>query len=144
MKRITLALMVPLLVVASLVLDAQQTAPPDTILTNGKIITVDAQFSIAQAVAVRGDRIVAVGSNQDITRMAGPNTRRIDLRGRSVVPGLIDNHAHFQEEGAYWNLELRFDGVDSRRRALELIRAKANELRISFKGDSLAIKQRLG
>jgi hypothetical protein len=127
MKRLTLVLMVPVLVVASLVLDAQQTAPPDTILTNGKIITVDAQFSIAQAVAVRGDRILAVGSNQDITRMAGPNTRRIDLRGRSVVPGLIDNHAHFQEEGAYWNLELRFDGVDSRKRALELIRAKAKE-----------------
>ena len=95
------------------------------ILTNGKIITVDDQFSIAQAVAVRGDRIVAVGTNQDITRLAGPSTRRIDLRGRSVVPGLIDNHAHFQEEGAYWTLELRFDGVDTRKQALELIRAKA-------------------
>src|SRR5688572_4409088 len=69
--------------------------PPDTILTNGKIITVDDQFSIAQAVAVRGDRIVAVGTSQNITRLAGPNTRRIDLRGRSVVPGMIDNHAHF-------------------------------------------------
>ena len=75
--------------------------------------------------AVRGDRIVAVGTNQDITRLAGPNTRRIDLRGRSVVPGMIDNHAHFQEEGAYWTLELRFDGVDSRKQALEMIRAKA-------------------
>jgi predicted amidohydrolase YtcJ len=95
-------------------------------LTNGKIITVDDRFSIAQAVAVRGDRIVAVGTNQDITRLAGPSTRRIDLRGRSVVPGLIDNHAHFQEEGAYWTLELRFDGVDTRKQALELIRAKAS------------------
>jgi predicted amidohydrolase YtcJ len=104
--------------------EAQQ-APPDVILTNGKIITVDDRFSIAQAVAIRGDRFVAVGTNQDITRLAGPNTRRIDLRGRSVVPGLIDNHAHFQEEGAYWTLELRFDGVDSRKQALELIRAKA-------------------
>ena len=97
----------------------------DTILTNGKVITVDDQFSIAQAVAVRGDRIVAVGTNQDITRLAGPTTRRIDLRGRSVVPGFIDNHAHFQEEGAYWTLELRFDGVDTRKQALEMIRAKA-------------------
>ena len=92
---------------------------------NGKIITVDDQFSIAQAVAVRGARIVAVGTNQNIQRLAGPNTQRIDLRGRSVVPGLIDNHAHFQEEGAYWTLELRFDGVDSRKQALEMIRAKA-------------------
>ena len=119
---------------ASMLLNAQQPAsaqgfgaagPADMVLTNGKIITVDAQFSIAQAVAVRGDRIVAVGTNADITRMAGPNARRIDLRGRAMVPGLIDNHAHFQEEGAYWTLELRLDGVDSRKQALEMVRAKA-------------------
>ena len=82
----------------------------DLVLTNGKIITVDDRFSIAQAVAVRGDRIVAVGTNQDIARLAGPNTRRIDLGGRSVVPGLIDNHAHFMEEGVLWTVELRLDG----------------------------------
>ena len=74
-------------------LDAQQT-PPDIILTNGKIITVDAQFSIAQAVAIRSDRIVAVGTNPDITALAGAGTRRIDLQGRSVVPGFIDPHLH--------------------------------------------------
>lgn len=108
-------------------LRAQQ-APADIILFNGKIITVDEQFSIAQAVAVRGDRIVKVGTNQDINRLAGPNTRRIDLRGKAVVPGFIDNHAHFQEEGAYWTLELRFDGVDSRKQALEMIRAKAQSV----------------
>jgi predicted amidohydrolase YtcJ len=114
--------------VASGVVGAQQAAPAvDTILVNGKIITVDDRFTIAQAVAIGGDRFVAVGTNQEIARLAGPNTRRIDLRGRAVVPGLIDNHAHFQEEGAYWTLELRLDGVDSRRQALELIRAKAKE-----------------
>ena len=106
-------------------LQAQQAPPADIVLTNGKIITVDDRFSIAQAIAIRGDRFVAVGTNQDITRLAGPNTRRIDLRGRAVVPGLIDNHAHFQEEGAYWQLELRLDGVESRKQALEMIRARA-------------------
>src|SRR6476620_4313746 len=95
----------------------QQQAAPDLILSNGKIITVDETFSIAQAVAVRGDRIVAVGTNQEINRLAGPNTRRIDLRGKSVVPGFIDDHAHFQEEGAYWTLETRLDGVESRKEA---------------------------
>ena len=124
MKDWMLAFVVAGLAAAAMSLDAQQAAP-DTILTNGKIITVDDQFSMAQAVAIRGDRFVAVGSNQDITRLAGPSTRRIDLRGRSVVPGLIDNHAHFQEEGAYWTLELRLDGVDSRKQVLEMIRAKA-------------------
>ena len=85
-------------------MSAQQ-PPADLVLTNGKIITVDDRFSIAQAVAVRGDRIIAVGTSQEINRLAGPDTRRIDLRGRAVTPGLIDNHAHYQEEGAYWILE---------------------------------------
>ena len=100
---------------------------PDTILTNGKVITVDDQFRIAEAIAIRGDRFVAVGTNAEITELAGPNTERIHLEGRSVVPGFIDNHAHFMEEGAYWDLELRFDGVESRQEALNRLRAKADE-----------------
>lgn len=108
----------------SLTLQAQQPSA-DLILFNGKIITVNDRFQIAQAVAVRKDRIVAVGSDAEINRLAGPSTQRIDLKGKSVVPGLIDNHAHYQEEGAYWTLELRFDGVGTRKQALELIRAKA-------------------
>src|SRR5687768_4353047 len=77
---------------------AQQPAP-DLVLSNGKIITVDDRFTIARAVAIRGDRIVAVGPNQEIARLAGPNTRRIDLGGRAVTPGLIDNHMHLLRAG---------------------------------------------
>ena len=97
----------------------------DVILSNGKIITVDERFTIAQAVAVKGERILAVGTNQEIARLAGPNTRRIDLRGRAVVPGLIDNHAHFMEEGVLWTDELRLDGIETRKQAIEMMRAKA-------------------
>jgi predicted amidohydrolase YtcJ len=100
----------------------------DVILTNGKIITVDERFTIAQAVAVRGERILAVGTNQEIGRLAGPNTRRIDLRGRAVLPGLIDNHAHFMEEGVLWTDELRLDGVETRKQAIEMMRAKASSI----------------
>ena len=107
---------------------AGQQAPADLVLTNGKIITVDNRFSIAQAVAIRGERIVAVGTAADIGRLAGPATRRIDLRGRAVVPGLIDNHAHYMEEGVLWTVELRLDGVETRTQALEMIRAKAASL----------------
>ena len=78
---------------ASSILHAQRPAP-DLILSNGKIITVDEKFTIAQAVAIRGDRVVAVGSNQAITPLAGPSTRTIDLKGKAVIPGLIDCHAH--------------------------------------------------
>ena len=105
-----------------------QQAAPDLVLTNGKIITVDDRFTIAQAVAVKSDRFVAVGTNQAITQLAGPGTRRIDLRGRAVIPGLIDNHAHYMEEGALWQLELRLDGIETRKEALEMVRAKAKSL----------------
>jgi predicted amidohydrolase YtcJ len=106
-----------------------QTAAPDIILSNGKIITVDNRFSIAQAVAVKGERIVAVGTNAEINRLAGANTRRIDLAGKSVVPGMIDNHAHIMEEGRIWLQELRLDGITTRKQALEMVRAKAASLK---------------
>ena len=80
------------------------TAFADLVLTNGKIVTVDERFTIAQAIAVKGERIVAVGTNQDISRLAGPNTRRIDLRGRTVIPGLIDNHMHLLRAATTWQL----------------------------------------
>jgi predicted amidohydrolase YtcJ len=102
-----------------------QSLPPDLILSNGKVITVDERFTIAQAVAVRGERIVAVGTNQDIARLAGPNTRRIDLRGRAVIPGLIDNHMHLLRAAATWTRETRFDGIESRKKAVEMLRASA-------------------
>src|SRR5262249_54842282 len=75
----------------------------DIILHNGKILTVDAQFSTAQAVAITGQKIAAVGDDQKILAMAGPNTVKIDLQGRTVVPGLIDRHDHIhdQAQGAY-------------------------------------------
>ena len=103
---------------------AQQPAP-DIILSNGKIITVDERFTIAQAVAIKGDRFVAVGTNQEIARLAGPATRRIDLRGRAVTPGLIDNHMHLVRAAGTWRYEVRLDGVTSRQHALDLLRVRA-------------------
>ncbi len=108
-------------------LHAQQPAP-DLILSNGKIITADERFTIAQAVAIRGDRIVAVGTDQEMARLAGAATRRIDLAGKSVTPGFIDNHMHLLRAGTTWELELRWDGVESRKRAIELLRARAKSV----------------
>ena len=107
---------------------AVQAQPPDLILTNGKIITVDDQFAIAQAVAIRGEWIVAVGTDAAVEALAGADTRRMDLQGRAVVPGMIDNHAHFMEEGAYWLSEHRLDGIESRARAVAMMRERAAEL----------------
>ena len=68
-------------------------------LTNGKVITVNGQSDIAQAIAVDGERILAVGSNSDIQALIGPQTHMIDLDGRVATPGLIDAHAHMDREG---------------------------------------------
>ena len=70
-------------------------APPDLILVNGTIITVNASDTIAQAVAIQGERIIAVGDTTFIDSLAAPTTQRIDLNGRTVTPGLLDAHAHF-------------------------------------------------
>jgi predicted amidohydrolase YtcJ len=72
---------------------------PDTVLHNGNILSIDRDFSMFQALAVRGERILATGSNADILSLAGSRTRRIDLAGRTVVPGFIDTHAHMDREG---------------------------------------------
>jgi len=73
--------------------------PADLILKNGKIITVDAGFTIAQAVAIAGERVVAVGPDAAMAAHTAPWTRVVDLKGRAVVPGLIDGHAHMDREG---------------------------------------------
>jgi hypothetical protein len=67
---------------------------PDMVLLNGKVITVDRNFSTHQAVAIIGERIMAVGNDDQMRTVAGPATRLIDLGGRSVIPGLMDNHLH--------------------------------------------------
>jgi predicted amidohydrolase YtcJ len=73
--------------------------PPDLLLFHGRILTVDAQDSIAEGVAIRGGKIVAIGTDREILRLAGPTTRRIDLHGRTATPGLIDSHAHIADGG---------------------------------------------
>lgn len=73
---------------------ARAEGAPDLILHHGKIVTVDQKFSIAEALAVSGDRISAVGSNDDVLKLAGPTARKIDLEGKTVIPSLADSHVH--------------------------------------------------
>ncbi len=99
----------------------------DTILINGKIVTVDDQFRTVQAVAIQGGRIVAMGRNDEVQKLKGPATRLIDVQGRTVIPGLIDNHAHYMRAAEYWHSEVRLDGVTSRKQAVDLMREKVRE-----------------
>jgi len=103
--------------------------PADTIVTRGKILTVDAEFRTVEALAITDGRIVATGTSKQIERLVGHDTKVIDVAGATVIPGLIDNHFHFTRAVETWHEQARFEGVDSRRQALLLLAAKAASLK---------------
>jgi predicted amidohydrolase YtcJ len=96
-RLIVTASIAGLLVVFTSVLPAQRQGgrpAPDAIYYNAKVVTVDDQFSYARAVAITGDKFTAVGTNDAVRALAGPDTRLVDLRGMTMIPGLTDNHLH--------------------------------------------------
>jgi predicted amidohydrolase YtcJ len=100
--------------------------PPDLVLHNGKITTLDREKPQAQAVAVRDGRFLAVGDEREIMGLAGPETRRVDLKGRRVIPGLIDSHMHVIRGGLNYNMELRWDGVRSLADAMAMLKTQVD------------------
>jgi predicted amidohydrolase YtcJ len=78
----------------SLLLVTALRAEPDLILHNAKVVTVDRQFRVVEALAIEGEKITAVGSNEALLKLKGPKTKTIDLGGKVVLPGLIDSHTH--------------------------------------------------
>ena len=101
----------------------------DTILINGKILTVDAKDTVAQAVAIANGKIIAVGSTADIQRRAGLATRVIDLHGLTATPGLIDSHAHMAEGGVDEMFHVVLSDVSNVDDALAKLREKVTSLK---------------
>jgi predicted amidohydrolase YtcJ len=95
---------------------------PDLILHRGLFTTLDPTRPTASAAAIRGGRFIAVGGDRDVMALAGPATKIIDLEGRRVLPGLIDNHLHIIRGGLNFNLELRWDGVRSLADAMRMLK----------------------
>src|SRR5262245_23286009 len=105
---------------ASVVTSGQREfATPDAIFINGKVITVDAPFSIQQAFAIEADRFVAVGTNERVRALAGKSTRVVDLRGRTVIPGLADNHNHLYDSAKIMLHGISLEGVVSASAAVD-------------------------
>jgi predicted amidohydrolase YtcJ len=98
---------------ALLVFTASAFASPDSILFNGKIVTVDEQFSIAQAIAIKDGKIFKVGTDAEITALAGDATQQTDLGGKMVLPGFIDGHPHMVHRGISLLTTLDLNGVNS-------------------------------
>jgi predicted amidohydrolase YtcJ len=97
---------------------------PDTIFHHGLFTTLDRSNPTASAVAISDGVFAAVGRDADVMKLAGPATKVIDLRGRRVLPGLIDNHLHIIRGGLNFNMELRWDGVWSLADAMAMLRSQ--------------------
>jgi len=95
---------------------------PDLILHHGLFTTLDRGNPTASAVAIKDGVFVAVGHDSEVMKLAGSSTRVIDLKGKRVLPGLIDNHLHIIRGGLNFNLELRWDGVRSLADAMSMLR----------------------
>ncbi|MNF36159.1 N-substituted formamide deformylase precursor [compost metagenome] len=95
---------------------------PEIIFRNGQITTLDRANPVASAVAIKDGKFLAVGSDQEIMSLAGSGTRVVDLKRRSVLPGLFDNHTHVIRGGLNYNLELRWDGVRTLADAMDMLR----------------------
>ncbi|WP_293868483.1 amidohydrolase [uncultured Alsobacter sp.] len=99
---------------------------PDLILHNGRVTTLDRTNPVAEAVAVKDGVFSAVGTDREVLALAGPATRLVDVQGRRVLPGLIDNHLHIIRGGLNFNMELRWDGVRSLADAMDMLKRQVS------------------
>jgi len=98
-------------------------APADLVLRGGKIITVDGDFSIREAVAIRDRHFITVGTDRDMRPLIGPQTRVIELGGRTVIPGLVDGHIYATLAGLSWDAEIHWERAHSLTEAMKLVAA---------------------
>src|SRR4029079_13232351 len=102
---------------------------PDTILVNGKFLTVDAQSSVREAMAMRDGHITALGTSAEMRKLAGPRSRVIDLGGRTVIPGLIDSHLHAIRAALSFTTEVNWIGVRTLEEALGRVKDAARTMK---------------
>jgi predicted amidohydrolase YtcJ len=117
-----------LLVLAALATPSAQDTPADLILHNAKIYTADSRTPRAEAIAIRGDRIAAVGSSADIQKLKGAATKVVDARGAAILPGLHDSHGHFTGLGASLQV-LQLRGTASWEQIVGMVRRRAASAR---------------
>ncbi len=97
----------------------------EVVLVNGRITTQDARQPEVEALAISHGRVSAIGTNDEVIRLADASTQRIDLEKRRVIPGLNDSHLHVIRAGLYSNLELRWDGIPTIAEALRQLKEQA-------------------
>ncbi|WP_299896760.1 amidohydrolase [uncultured Aquimarina sp.] len=103
----------------------EQIETADLIITNAKIAVMDENHSFAKAIAVKDGKVLKTGSTTDVLALKGANTKSIDANGRTIIPGLNDSHLHLTRGGRFFNAEVRWDGVKTLKRALEMLKEQA-------------------
>lgn len=125
MKQL-LALLIFAVTLASCKEEAKKdTVSADLIVTNAKVAVMDANRTTTEAIAVKDGKVLATGSNDEILKYKTDDTKVIDAKGRTLIPGLNDSHLHLTRGGRFYNAELRWDGVKTLKRALELLKEQA-------------------
>jgi predicted amidohydrolase YtcJ len=102
---------------------------PDTVLINGKIITVDSEDTVAEAMAIKDGKIIAVGTSRNISKLAGPGTQAIDLKGMTSTPGLMDSHCHFSGVNLLYELDLNYPRVKKIADIVEIVQKKVETMK---------------
>ncbi|TDU34325.1 hypothetical protein BXY82_2992 [Gelidibacter sediminis] len=125
MKQL-LALLIFAVTLASCKEEAKKdTVSADLIVTNAKVAVMNANRTTTEAIAVKDGKVLATGSNDEILKYKTDDTKVIDAKGRTLIPGLNDSHLHLTRGGRFYNAELRWDGVKTLKRALELLKEQA-------------------
>lgn len=97
----------------------------DLIIINGKVTTLSDVNPEAESIAIKDNKVLSVGTNAEISKFRGEHTKIIDAKNRRVIPGLFDSHMHVIRGGRFYNSELRWDGVTSLKKALQMLKEQA-------------------
>lgn len=106
----------------------KQKVVADWVLINGKILTVDKEFTTVEAIAIKDSIILETGTTQEILSLTDKTTKVTNLEGKTVVPGLIDNHSHFVRAAKHWYRMVRWDDIRSRKDALRMMEERSKIL----------------
>ena len=125
MKRLILVLIFAIALV-SCKEETNNSQIADLIVTNAKVAVMDNNRTITEAIAVKDGKVLATGSKEQISKFKNENTKVLDAKGKTLIPGLNDSHLHLTRGGRFFNAELRWDGVKSLKTALKMLKEQAH------------------
>ena len=125
MKQITLLLIFAAVLMSCTEEVKTNIITADLIITNAKVAVMDNNKTITEAIAIKDGKVLATGSNEELLKLKNRSTKIINANGRTLIPGLNDSHLHLTRGGRFFNTELRWDGVKSLKRALQMLKEQA-------------------